>query len=147
MNTDDFEQELRRQPLRQIPADWRGPILNACARRETAAEESQVPAWRWLCARFPAAWGAIAALWVALISVNTLLAGSDTPGTAGQVASSSQSWLAWNHRAAELRQLANDDPTVDTETPTPRPAVRSPRSDRRRDWQFGEILREPTLTV
>ena len=147
MNTDDFEEQLRRQPMRKIPADWRGPILGACACKEAVAEESRVPAWRLLLARFPVAWGTVAALWVAMISVNALLAGSDSTGAAGQVASPSLSWLAWNQRAAELRQLASDDSTLDAETPAPQPAVNSPRSDRRRDWQFGEVLREPTLTV
>ena len=73
MNSDDFEQELRRQHMRQIPADWRGPILGACIRGAAVAEEARVPAWRLLLARFPVAWGAIAALWVVLISVNALL--------------------------------------------------------------------------
>lgn len=147
MNTDDFEEQLRRQPMRQIPADWRGPILGACAWKETVAEEARVPAWRLLLARFPLAWGTIGALWVAMISVNALLAGSDSTGAAGQVASPSLSWLVWSQRAAELRQLASDDSALDTEAPAPRPAVNSPRSDRRRDWQFGEVRREPTPTL
>ena len=139
--------------MRQVPSEWRDEILGACVRRErkeVVAEETSVPAWRLLLARFPAAWGAFAALWVVLVSINALLAGSDTPGAPGQAAASSfQSLAVWNHHSAALQQLASDDQSIDAETPAQPPALKlkNPRSERRRDWQLGEVLRKPTLTA
>ncbi len=38
MNPDDFENQLRRQPVRPVPAEWRGEIL---ARAKSALAESE----------------------------------------------------------------------------------------------------------
>ena len=39
MSTDDFEKRLERQPLRQIPGEWREEILSA-ARQASLAEHA-----------------------------------------------------------------------------------------------------------
>jgi hypothetical protein len=150
MKPDNFEQELQRQPLRPIPGDWREQILGACVRKQAAVEAASVPAWRLLFLRFPVAWGAFAALWVAIVSINALLIRSDTPVTPRQVAVSSfQSLAAWNHRSAVLQQLASDDQAVEAAAPAPPPVMNlnSPRSERRRGWQWREVLRDTSLTA
>ena len=149
MNTDDFEKRLQRQPLRQIPAEWRGQILDACVRQEAVTEDLTVPAWRLFLARFPA-WGAVAALWVVLLSINAWLAGSEAPERPGKVvAGSVQSMALWSQHSAALQKLATEDQSLDGETPERPPALKpnQPRSERRRDWQSGAVRSEPTLTA
>jgi hypothetical protein len=150
MKPEDFEQKLQRQPMRQVPAEWREQVLGACVQKETVAEETVVPVWRLFFARFPVAWGAFAALWVVLVSINVLLAASDTPGAPGQVAASSfQSLTVWTSHSATLQQLASDDQSMDAQTPAQPPVMKlkSPRSERQRDWQLREVLCEPTATA
>ena len=73
-----FEEHVRRQPLREIPADWRGQILSAA--RAAAPEMSRVPmqeslsvrlrqqikAWLW---PHPLAWSALGACWLVIAAV------------------------------------------------------------------------------
>ncbi len=148
MNPNDFEQKLRRQSPRPIPVEWRSQILDACVQQETVTVETAVPAWRLFFTRFPVAWSAFAALWIVLIAINGVLARSDTPEMPGQSAAGPvQLLIVWNHYSATLQQLAGDEPSVDSETPAPSAPLKSnrPRSERRLDWQLGEIPREPTL--
>ena len=59
----DFECKLAAQPFREPPADLRRAILAAC-------EPAPRAGWReWLWPA-PAAWGALAALWLAFFAVN-----------------------------------------------------------------------------
>lgn len=76
MNHDDFEQELRRQPLRQIPAEWRAEILGAAtshppspfARRSLFSTlNAQLAAILW---PHPAAWAGLAAVWIFIFAVD-----------------------------------------------------------------------------
>jgi hypothetical protein len=80
-DNDQFEQRLRRQPLRPVPSAWREEILAAAkaSQRSTAtpsASEDQVAlfvGWRMLFGRLPVAWASLAALWIALIGVNLMM--------------------------------------------------------------------------
>ena len=60
----DFEQKLSRQPLRTPPPEWRAEILGA-------AQKLVVPAWTWRDWFWPspAAWGALAAVWIAVFAL------------------------------------------------------------------------------
>ena len=53
-----FEQKLSRQPLRPPPPAWRAEILGAAEKIVTPA------AWRAWFWPSPAAWGALAAVWI-----------------------------------------------------------------------------------
>jgi hypothetical protein len=66
----EFEDYLRQQSQRRIPAEWRREILNA-ARQQPAAEATiQPPWWRaWLWPA-PAAWAGVAGAWVLIIGLN-----------------------------------------------------------------------------
>lgn len=81
MNTDDFEQHLRRQPLRPVPPAWRDEIL-ATARQSDRQAVGMPPAaaggpswtavlrdWLW---PHPAAWAGLAAGWVLVAALNTV---------------------------------------------------------------------------
>jgi len=51
---DPFEEKLRNQPFRQVPASWQREIINV----------APAPSWReWLWPS-PVAWGAVATVWV-----------------------------------------------------------------------------------
>lgn len=97
MNTDDFEQHLRRQPLRPVPPDWREEILRVARANAPVADgdgeaveppgptASRVATSRppghslvfalgcrlrdWLWPN-PVAWGALAVCWVAIVTLN-----------------------------------------------------------------------------
>ena len=77
MKPDDFEQKLQRQPLREIPAEWRDEILDAC---RASSVERREPERLWpstLVSRLstalwphPKAWAGLAAVWILIFCVN-----------------------------------------------------------------------------
>ena len=64
----DFENELRKQPLRQAPSHWRVEILAVAqiAKPHTLKRELQ-PWWCALLWPSPKAWGSLAAAWVLMV--------------------------------------------------------------------------------
>ena len=76
MKPDNFEQILQRQPLKEIPAEWRGEILAAA----TSCHASRVARHFFLStlnAQFstmlwphPKAWVGLAAVWILILAVN-----------------------------------------------------------------------------
>jgi hypothetical protein len=148
-NEDQFEQRLRRQPLRQVPPAWREEILAAAeANRRNATTQSVsedqaalFAGWRLLFARLPVAWAALAALWVALIGANLMMP-SPIVSVAVQTPPSArmESLAALDFGSADFealgKQLSPAPATSPaTETPT---APRRPHSERRRDADVGE---------
>src|ERR1039457_4444776 len=85
MNTEDFEKRLQRQPLRQIPGEWREEILSA-AREASLPEHAprtthHVPAKASLLSTLhhqlstllwphPTAWAGLAAVWLVILGIN-----------------------------------------------------------------------------
>jgi hypothetical protein len=81
MNEDSqFENRLRRQPVKPIPAEWREEILDA-ARNATVSIATPRPTPHGLLATLrrylspllrpqPAAWASLAAVWVVIITLN-----------------------------------------------------------------------------
>ena len=80
MKPDDFEQRLHRQPLRQIPAEWREEILREGRRAAVLeigdADTASLPELNWrakLTNIFwpnPQAWAGLAAVWILIFAVN-----------------------------------------------------------------------------
>jgi hypothetical protein len=72
MNNDPFEDQLRGQPLRHPPADWRKDILAAAARQvrhdSPSTSQPSVSWWRTLLWPAPQAWAGLAAVWVAILA-------------------------------------------------------------------------------
>ncbi len=65
---DDFEQLLKSQPVRAMPAAWRHEILAAAQPAAKApARPSIWQAWFWPS---PYAWGGLAAVWVVILGLN-----------------------------------------------------------------------------
>jgi hypothetical protein len=85
MKPDNLEQKLQRQPLRQVPAEWREEILVAADvnrrnrpvreftfaattfRRLLSALNSQLSTILW---PHPQAWAGLAAIWIVILAVN-----------------------------------------------------------------------------
>jgi hypothetical protein len=76
MKPDVFEQKLSRQPLRQIPAEWRREILDAAISRHsplvtrhsffsTLNHKLSIILWP-----HPNAWAGLAAVWILIFAVN-----------------------------------------------------------------------------
>jgi hypothetical protein len=65
---DDFEQKLGRQPLRQVPAEWREEILAVaeCASRP-APRVSFLATLFW---PHPKAWAGLAAVWILIFALD-----------------------------------------------------------------------------
>jgi len=75
MKMDDFEQRLQRQPLRQIPVEWRGEILSAAKHASRPVPRAsflstfnfQLSTLLW---PHPKAWAGLAAVWILIFAVN-----------------------------------------------------------------------------
>ena len=115
---DDFEQFLTNQPLRATPTEWRGEIL-------AAARAVLAPWWRTWLWPSPYAWGALAAVWVAIFVLNAAAqpghrltpANGPTPTVDEMVAMLSE------HRR-ELDEFMVEEKVVATSSPPPAPAAR-----------------------
>ena len=80
MKPDDFEQRLQQQPLRQIPAAWRGEILTTARAAATSRHPSPDTHHSWLSTfnlqlstllwPHPRAWAGLAAVWICIFAVN-----------------------------------------------------------------------------
>jgi hypothetical protein len=101
--TEQFEQRLSRQTLRQVPAEWRTGIMQATQANEKSARPSAVnqTGWRQVVGRElkallwpnPKAWAGLAAVWV-LIAVINFSMRDTTPMTAEMSAPSSPAAVA-----------------------------------------------------
>jgi hypothetical protein len=81
---DDFEQKLQRQPLRQVPGEWREEILREGRRAAVPeirdADTASLPKWSWLSTinhqlstllwPHPKAWAGLAAVWILILVVD-----------------------------------------------------------------------------
>lgn len=91
MNLDQFESNLRHQPLKKLPSGWKSEIL-AAAQKAKRVETKVKPIGRfWLELRSlllpsPRAWAAIAAAWAVILALNF-----DWPSSPRMVANSHES--------------------------------------------------------
>ena len=129
MKPDDFESQLRRQPRRPVPAEWRAEILEAAQAanaRLSALDSRPSPApwwreWLWPC---PQAWAGLAALWIVIIGLN-----AEPPATSAAAASPSATPTPEMKTAlaAQRRELARLlDLPIQPASPA---AIPGPRSD------------------
>jgi hypothetical protein len=142
MKPDDFEKHLQRQPLRRVPGEWREEVLSA-ARQAARVEPahhfsphglrtmlstlgSQLSSLLW---PHPAAWAALAAVWVVILGLHG--ATHDAPRLAGKGAPSPspQVFMAFQEQQRLLSELIGPRkmPVADRSDPAPP----RPRSERR----------------
>jgi len=70
----DFESELKKQPIRQVPEHWRAQIL-----REAGSPSRGQPWWSALLWPSPKAWATLAASWAVMIGFSMATRESSTP--------------------------------------------------------------------
>ncbi|MBI4663723.1 MAG: hypothetical protein HY735_33395 [Verrucomicrobia bacterium] len=79
MNSDEFEQRLRRQPIRTIPEEWRTQILRSAAVSQSAGPMKEHSfSWRELFWPSPHAWAGLAAVWAVILVLNVASSESTT---------------------------------------------------------------------
>jgi hypothetical protein len=135
---DDFEQRLRRQPLRQLPSAWREEILVAAdvnrrtapVRKLTFAAAFPVLLWReliWPCRRI---WVGLAPVWVALLIFNATHSDHNQPQTARSTMPPGEMRLALQEQQRILAEIIGPQPPTSPAEP-PRRQNNQPRSERR----------------
>jgi hypothetical protein len=77
---DKFEQKLQRQPLRQVPTEWREEILTAVESAAATRHQSPVTRSSWLSTLnhqlstllwpHPAAWAGLATIWILILAMD-----------------------------------------------------------------------------
>jgi hypothetical protein len=144
MTQDELEKRLQRQPLRQVPAEWREQVLSA-ARQVSLPEHaprtthhapaspsllltinSQLSTLLW---PHPTAWAGLAAVWLVILGFN--LATRETTPLMAKRASpvSPQVFLAYREQERLLAELLGPHEAPVAEPPKPTPP--RPRSERR----------------
>jgi hypothetical protein len=106
----DFENTLKQQPIRSVPAGWRRDILNA-------AEEAARPRWQeWLWPA-PAAWVAVAACWLIVFGLQLAARPSDGPSAGLNAVAVSERLAALDEQrrlVAELTGSESAEPRADS---------------------------------
>ena len=126
MKEDDFEERLRRQPLRPIPPEWRAEILEA-ARAVASPNRQPAPApwwleWLWPC---PQAWAGLAAVWMLILTLQFQTPSPPESLTETRADNSPSRIMAIDERRRELievlDQLSQTPATVPSKPPELRP--------------------------
>jgi len=144
MKTDDFEQRLCQQPLRQIPAAWRDQILVAADvnRRNRPTREFTCAAatFRSLLSTLnhqlstllwpnPKAWAGLAAVWVVILAMNFTTRDESKTAAKKSPPPSPQVLMALQQQKRLLTELIGQLATPEAEPPLP--FLPRPRSERR----------------
>ena len=72
MNNSEFEDHLRRQPLKPLPPHWRQQILRSCQSAPKTSAAQGVERLRELFWPHPRAWGALAVVWIVILTINLI---------------------------------------------------------------------------
>jgi hypothetical protein len=139
MNTGNFEERLRSQPLRPIPAEWRGEILTAAklsaAARSEPTERNPTSVilqtlWRELIWPCRIVWAGVACAWLLIIGLNAA-SFERTPRVASKTEPrSGEEFRAFIEQRQLLAQLTDAVPEpANTRKPNP-PGPRSDRTTR-----------------
>ena len=146
MSPDDFEKRLQRQPLRQIPPEWRQEILSAARHASSPHHASRishhVPASPSLLSTIhhqlstllwpqPRAWAGLAAAWLIILGINLTTRDASTAVTRHASPVSPQVFMAFHEQERLLAELLGPRETPVAERPKPSPA--RPRSERHRE--------------
>ena len=151
MNHDDFEQKLGRQPLRQVPAEWREEILSAANEVGTArravrlgsgtsagrAGRASLPDWlstfnRQLSALLwpnPQAWAGLAAVWILIFAMD--FSARDTSSMVAEKISRPSSEVVVELRQQRLLLAELICPRDKSNVDRSKSLVPQPRSERR----------------
>ena len=137
MKPDELEQKLQRQPLRQLPAEWRDEILSAAQRTSASHHSSRVTHhsawWRELFWPAPRAWAGLAAVWVVILALHFATQEKPTAIEAHRrAATPTESLRKLREREALLAELVELPQPAATDAPKAVPP--RPRSNRRDEF-------------
>jgi hypothetical protein len=145
MKPDEFEKRLQRQPLRQVPGEWRQQILSAARQAslpEHASRTTQhAPASASLLSTIhhqlstllwphPVAWAGLAAVWLMILGINLTTQDASTMIAKHASPASPQVFMAFQEQERLLSELIGPSDTPVAEQPKPR--LPRPRSEGRR---------------
>ncbi|HKQ38530.1 MAG TPA: hypothetical protein VJ063_10665 [Verrucomicrobiae bacterium] len=74
----DFENELKKQPIRRVPEHWRTQILREAGSRGRSSSHDQ-PWWAALLWPSPKAWATLVAAWMVIIGFSVATRESSAP--------------------------------------------------------------------
>ncbi len=114
----DFEQQLQRQPMREVPAQWRAQILNSAAQ----PEPSRWREWLWPA---PQAWAVLGAAWIVIFALRLA-----TPDEPRHGAATAPSFAALQEQTLMMARLLGSGEVEDR--PAALPTDPKPRSERAR---------------
>jgi hypothetical protein len=122
----EFENQLQRQPMREIPQHWRVRII--------AAAQPAPSRWHEWFQPWPQAWKALGAAWVLILALHFTT--PDEPRKAGNsYPLTPQSFAILQEQTMKMAQLLGS--TDADEKPAALPAELKPRSERARRELFG----------
>jgi hypothetical protein len=151
MNPDDFETRLQRQPLRQIPSEWRQDILSAARQAPLPHHASRftlhVPPSRSLLSTIhhqlstllwphPTAWAGLAAVWLVILGINLTTRDAASLVAKHAAPASPQVFMALQEQERLLSELIGPRETPVAERPKPR--LPQPRSERRKQMLMAQ---------
>ena len=132
-----FEQRLKRQPLRPVPADWRKEILSAAKEAQPLHKSATNPGEslfscfnRHLASLLwphPIAWGGLAAVWIFIFVMNASLQ-DKAPAVAEKAPAPSPAMLA--ELRQQQRMFAELIGPTDLNADRPKNLAPQPRSER-----------------
>jgi hypothetical protein len=129
MNSDEFEKQLRRQPLRTVPQEWRSDILQTTravsSPQSSTLNPQRTSSWRDLL--LPLRWhlAGIGAAWIIIALLNSPQSSAPAPATAKRdIPSSQQFVMTLRENRRQLLELIN--PAIAETAPAP-PSRVSPR--------------------
>jgi hypothetical protein len=76
MNSDDFEKRLQRQPLRQVPSEWRAEILQAALPCRPPTPEPRPSLLSTILWPNTKAWVALGCVWILIFVLHTASRGT-----------------------------------------------------------------------
>jgi hypothetical protein len=141
MKTDDFEKRLQRQPLRQIPPEWRGEILEAARAasprlptldpRQTgwlSTLNQQLSAILW---PNPKAWAGLMAVWIVILTLHFAVREEPESVAKKMTPPSPEVIAALKEQGRFFAELIGSSEASDADSP--KPATLQPHSERRRE--------------
>ena len=139
MKPDDLEDRIQRQPLRQVPAEWRREILSAAGNAAPSSRKSgalnlraQISAWLWPCSQ---AWAGLAAIWLGILTVNFATADKTQTVAKSYAPSSAEMIMVLKEQEQILTELIG--PSEAPVAGRPRRHDSRPRSQRRGEFLMG----------
>jgi hypothetical protein len=126
---DKFEENLKRQPGRTIPGEWRKQILSAARSRERNIPDAK-PAWRIaiedIFSPTPKAWIGLACVWIVIATIHFTVVRSNESKIAA--AESAPGMMAFGEQDKLLTETFGQISRPETPFQTPKKPV-TPRSE------------------